>query len=314
MSDRFYCPDLTGDSATLDDAESHHAAHVMRVSAGDHVTLFDGMGTTAEACVSEVRRRTVRMNILKRTQHKKPPASVNITVAAAIPKGDRLKWMIEKLTEIGVDRFVPLTCERSVVDPRTTKLQKLTSTIVSASKQCGRNWLMQMTEPVSFPILLDISRDADEAVTVAHPATASCLQPNVADETQRQTLLIGPEGGFTESEIQLAENQKPRFLSWPEGILRTETAAVVFASLLINKEAQTACRCQQTVHQCSTVRYLDNRNLLLSIANFFNDICSPSVASPVADSKASNDVSLRVSAFTRSEINSRWASTTGPKV
>ena len=235
MSDRFYCPELTGDSATLDDAESHHAAHVMRVSAGDNVTLFNGMGMTADACVAEVGRRSVRLSILKCTQHEKPLASAYVTVAAAIPKGDRLKWMVEKLTEVGVDRFVPLICERSVVDPRTSKLQKLTATIVSASKQCGRNWLMQVTKPVTFSEVLDTSDKSDESITVAHPKSASRIPSDATIRPQRQTLLIGPEGGFTENEIELAERRKTRFLSWPEGILRTETAAIVFACLLINE-------------------------------------------------------------------------------
>ena len=128
MADRFFCDDLTSDKPCLSGTEAHHAVHVLRLKCGQSIQLFDGVGTVAEAVIEDIQRArviaraTATSFIQKDTQN-------SLTVAAVPPKGDRLKWMVEKLTELGVDTYVPLQTERSVVDPRKSKLDKLAATV-----------------------------------------------------------------------------------------------------------------------------------------------------------------------------------------
>ena len=227
MADRFYCSDLGGTQAVLLDAEAHHAAHVMRIATGQPVELFDGRGTSASAVVTRVGRREVTLEIVDRVEHTRPSEG-RLTVAACPPKGDRLKWMIEKLTEVGVDCYVPLISERTVVSPGRNKVEKLGATVVAAAKQSGRDWLMEIATPTAFPDLLDNIAGSDERLLIAHPGEKAGLPTGAAGNT---TLLIGPEGGFAEHEVDVAVARGAEPVSRPGPILRTETAAVAFAVL-----------------------------------------------------------------------------------
>ncbi len=236
MADRFFCPDLSGDFATLEHAEAHHALHVMRVKPGHTVTLFDGAGTVAVATVQKASRRDVYTQIVERSFHERRLTAA-VTIAAVPPKGDRPKWMVEKLTELGVDRFVPLQCERAVVDPRQSKLDKLSTTVISAAKQCGRAWLMDITEPVGFNDLLDRQTGGTERVLLAHPGARSFQLSSDGVPAYSTSILIGPEGGFTNDEVRKAEQCGVGLVSWGGPILRTETAAVAFATMALAAHA-----------------------------------------------------------------------------
>ena len=161
-----------------------------------------------------------------------------MVVAAAPPRGDRLKSMVEKLTELGVDEFIPLRTVRSVVDPRQSRLEKLRGTVLAAMKQCGRNRLMKIRETTELTVVLRNASTERQAVCIAHPGDVTG-NSTVADG--RDTLLlIGPEGGFTREEVLQATDYGATRVSWADGILRIETATVVFASLLMNQLRQLA--------------------------------------------------------------------------
>ena len=141
--------------------------------------------------------------------------------------------MVEKLTELGVDEFVPLRTVRSVVDPRQSKLDKLRTTVIGAMKQSGRNRLMKIHEVTEFSMALRIAGAQRQAISIAHPGDIS--GNTTLTERCDTLLLIGPEGGFTPEEILQASDYGAKRISWPEGILRIETATVVFAGLLISQ-------------------------------------------------------------------------------
>lgn len=229
MTDRYFCPDLSGQAAILSDSEAHHAIHVMRLKSGDRIELFDGAGTAASSIVTRVSRRDVEVAV-ESTRFSPPREQGGITVAAAPPKGDRLKWMIEKLTEIGVDRFVPLQTTRTVVDPRKSRLDKLQAAVVAASKQCRRNWLMQIESTQQFDTLLNSTTGR---IIMAHPAVSGDEDAKPFGADSDVTLLIGPEGGFTDEEVAAAGAHGVHMMPWPNTILRTETAAMVFATMAI---------------------------------------------------------------------------------
>ena len=228
MADRFFCEDLTSEKPCLSGTEAHHAIHVLRLKYGQAIELFDGVGTVAEAVIEEIQRDCVITRTTATSFVEKPTQNV-LTIAAVPPKGDRLKWMVEKLTELGVDTYIPLQTERSVVEPGKSKLNKLASTVTSAMKQCGRRWRMEIGKPQSLSALLQQCKESEDTVLLAHPG-GDAEPANI--ETNCRTLLIGPEGGFTESEVQLARAYDARQITWPDSILRIETAALAFAARL----------------------------------------------------------------------------------
>lgn len=231
MADRFFLQNLAANSVVLSGQEAHHALHVMRLKAGNPIQLFDGRGGSAEGIIRETSRADITIDIQTR-QQSETEQERQLIVAASPPKGDRLKWMVEKLTEVGVHRFIPLQTERSVVDPRKTKLDKLTQTVISACKQSGRNRLMDIDQPQTFADLMAAPPEGSQ-VFIAHPSTGE--NPNAKLTGRHSLVLVGPEGGFTVDEVSMALDNGAEAMAWPDGILRTDTAAIVFAALLTSR-------------------------------------------------------------------------------
>lgn len=235
MPPRAFCESLLPDTIALDDSEAHHLQHVLRLKPGDQVCLFDGCGTEADAVITRISRREVFCAVSDRRKTL-PTTFRRLTVLAAPPKADRLKWMIEKLTEIGVERLILLQTERTIVTPGESRIEKLRSSVVSACKQCRRNDLMQLSPLQSMTsVLADLHADRLQGeLWIAHPSTDPESRSIVMSPTvQPRLLLIGPEGGFTNDEFQAAVNAGARVAAWPNTVLRIETAAIVFAAQLL---------------------------------------------------------------------------------
>lgn len=214
-------------------AEAHHLLRVLRIGVGQSVVLFDGSGREAPADVTAVAENAVELAVHEPRAACTEPA-VELVLAVAVPKGDRFGWLVEKATELGVRRLVPLVTERSIVIPGPGKLEKMRRTIVEASKQCGRTRLMELAEPVDWPAFV-ASEFAAGPAWVAHPAGVS-IDFGAAPATGRVLAAVGPEGGFTEPEMELAARHGATLASLGPRILRIETAALALAALI------TACR------------------------------------------------------------------------
>ena len=232
-----YCESLQSDQITISDAEAHHLIHVLRFHVGSELTLFDGHGTEATAKVVSLTRRDLTCLILARTLHVRP-SRPDLIVIASPPKADRLKWMVEKLTEIGVDRLVLLNTSRTVTTPGETRLDKMHSTIIAACKQCRRPFFMELSPLKSINTVFDeLKSGTATSICIAHPG--ACVTPedacSPAEQTGPAAIMIGPEGGFTDDEVQRAITCGAVAVSWPNTILRIETAAVVFATLMMSR-------------------------------------------------------------------------------
>lgn len=229
MADRFYLPDLAqGGEVELSGSEAHHLLHVMRAGVGDRVELFDGIGHAVAAEIVSARKKSATLKIVERLDDDTTSDS-RLTLACAVPKGDRFGWLVEKATELGVDRLIPLETERSVVHPGDGKLDKMRQTVIAACKQSGRNWLMAIDERMTWSEFVERElRDA--TALVAHP-TGEPLGRVLANlpHNERVVAAIGPEGGFTDVEIELATRAGARIFSLGTSILRTETAAIAIA-------------------------------------------------------------------------------------
>jgi 16S rRNA (uracil1498-N3)-methyltransferase len=225
MSERFYVNSaLAPGEVQIEGTEAHHLARVCRLRPGDRVCLFNGDGREYPATVSQISRRAVVLEVF-------PPHSagreldIELHVAAPLPKGDRGQFLVEKLTELGVTHFVPLRTARSVVHPAEGKRDKLERAVIEASKQCGRNRLLEI-EPLSDWDSYCRRQDLPEARWLAHPGGTDRLEA-----CRRDTVLaVGPEGGFTLEEVEKARQNGWRLVDLGPTTLRIETAALALVA------------------------------------------------------------------------------------
>lgn len=234
MPDRFFSPGPWTETIQLDEAESHHLARVCRKQTGDAVELFNGRGESARAVVARIDKRAVDLTMVEVHAVESSP-SPRITLAVAPPKGDRLRWLIEKATELGVDRLIPLTTARSVVDPRGQKLAKLEQTVIAACKQSGRNRLMEIEQPLPLDRLKERIADPGRLL-VGSPAgkPAAGMLLHLSSEDHERVAVIGPEGGFTHEELDQLVASGALPISVSPHTLRVETAAIAFAGILVS--------------------------------------------------------------------------------
>jgi 16S rRNA (uracil1498-N3)-methyltransferase len=228
MSNRFFTPEsLAPGEFLLTGPEAHHLASVRRFTAGDRITLFNGDGNEYSAEVLSADRKRVLLNVLEGLPANRE-LPFELTIAAAMPKGDRGDFLIEKLVELGVSRFVPLLTERTIVQPKDSRLEKLNQAVIEASKQCGRNVLMRIEELTKWT---DYVKSATGWRGVLHPGPAHTRRDGPGGSS---VIAIGPEGGFTEEEVNLAEAAGWARLSLGPRVLRIETAAIAAAAMLSN--------------------------------------------------------------------------------
>ncbi len=228
MSERFLLPSPPRDGrATLEGDEARHLARVLRAKPGDEVTVFDGAGHAWRARVAAVARDTVGLEIVAALPAA-PAARVSLSIAVALPKGDRQKWLAEKLSELGVERLLPLVTERGVAEATDAARARLERAVIEACKQCGRDRLMAIDPP----------RTVAEAVAGAAPGTRLLLaDPRAAAPPATAAasvlVLVGPEGGFTAQEESAAVAAGAERILLAPHVLRVETAAVAAAARLV---------------------------------------------------------------------------------
>ena len=230
MTRRYFSEELPreGGIVSLNGDESAHAAQVMRAKVGDTIILFDGEGNEAAAEILSVgKRECVCRASAPETIDRE--SSLRLHLAVALPKPDRAKEMVERLTELGVDRLTPLHCARSQRPPSAGLLAKLPRIVVESCKQSGRNRLMKI-EPVStFADFVVLATEGGRFV--AHPDGASLRAPD--STCDRATVIVGPEGGLTEEEVALALQYDYLSVDLGPRILRIETAAAYIAARLL---------------------------------------------------------------------------------
>ncbi len=227
MSQRFYTSsDLRPGVVTLQGSEAHHLAHVCRFRPGDQLVLFNGNNREYVARVVRIDRRAVELEVVS---ERCPPSESRypLHIAAALPKGERADWMIEKLTELGVTTFTPLQTHRSIAIASSAKLERMRRLVIEASKQCGRNVLMEIREPKAWQDFC-VAATAEGQRWMAQPGGSPL---SVDQQPGPTTVAIGPEGGWAEEEVELARAAGWRCLDLGPRTLRVETAAMVCAAL-----------------------------------------------------------------------------------
>ncbi len=233
MSDRFYSTQpITSEQATLEGPEAHHLLHVMRASIGQEVTLFDGSGAEFTAQITKLNRSAIDLRVVERREINRE-LPFPLTVGIALPKGVRQKWLVEKLTELGVTTLVPLTTERGVAQPTAGALERLERSVIEAAKQCGRNRLMQIAPPQSWSEWTTANPAALRLIAHLSGEPFSRVACDALSQSLRPTqFAIGPEGGFTDAEIAAAIAAGWQTVNLGPRILRVETAAIALAAAL----------------------------------------------------------------------------------
>ncbi len=229
MGHRFFVEaPIRSDHATLIGSEAHHLQHVMRAEVGDEITLFDGSGKEFTARIDGIKRSHIDVTVTNIHEVNRE-ASRRIILGVTLPKGDRQRWLIEKLTELGVCQVIPMRSERSVVHPDQRSLKKLSRFVIEASKQCGRNELMRVSPMVNLPDFLT-SAPTTALRWIADPTGGTASM----GPTSRAAayLAVGPEGGFTMREQRAAEAAGWQTVSLGPRVLRVETACAVLATLV----------------------------------------------------------------------------------
>tara|TARA_R110002074_G_scaffold222406_2_gene393253 strand:+ start:1036 stop:1764 length:729 start_codon:yes stop_codon:yes gene_type:complete len=228
----FYDGSFDVDQLLLDGSEAHHLLHVLRMQAGDTVLVFNGTGAEAEGVISKISRKTVEVQVTAR-HAAQAKSQTPLILATAVPKGDRFRWLVEKAAELGVTKLVPLLTRRSSVDPGENRLKKLQQTIVSAAKQSGQIQLMELAEVQKWDEFLSEISQTECRLLIADPAGSGVDFFRSGEKRESPVvILIGPEGGFTPDELQSAQEKGAKSVRLSEGILRIETAAILFAGLI----------------------------------------------------------------------------------
>ncbi|HEV2973037.1 MAG TPA: 16S rRNA (uracil(1498)-N(3))-methyltransferase [Pirellulales bacterium] len=230
LPDRFFHPSLAGHgSISIEGTEAHHLIHVLRAKPGLEVILFDGSGAEFLARVERVERSTVRLAVVEsREVDRELPVSV--TLGVALPKGDRQRWLVEKATELGITRLTPLVTARGVAQPTRETLRRLERAVIEASKQCGRNRLMQIAVPVCWS---DFLLAAGSATKLFADPGGSALSIDLLSQFSAALeilLAIGPEGGLTDAEVDEAVGTGWQAVDLGRRILRIETAAIALVA------------------------------------------------------------------------------------
>ena len=224
----FYCPELQLNdvSVELDSSEAAHAVKARRLRHGDDVRLFNGNGVSALGHLSTVERRHVVVELDSFSQHEAPQFCLSIAVA--IPKGDRQKVLVDMLTQLGIFEIIPLCCDRSVTKFSKNTIEKWQRGAIEACKQSQNPWLPKFVNEASLDDLLK-----DSSRTLYYADASGANLKSFSNTSSNITLIIGPEGGFSPREFDLLEQACiPSFKVGPY-ILRTEAAAIAAASAFI---------------------------------------------------------------------------------
>ncbi|MCC6353644.1 MAG: 16S rRNA (uracil(1498)-N(3))-methyltransferase [Verrucomicrobiae bacterium] len=237
--DRFHLPDP--EATELAGAEAHHCLHVMRHGPGDRIAIFDGRGNEIMAEITSATKDRVAFKALSRQHTPKP--GYGLTLVQAMPKGRPMELIIQKATELGVSRIIPLMSERVVVhldDERVeSRLEKWRGIVIEAAKQCGQNWLPAIEPVRAAKEFFDAPPTAEIAAigslqggTVSFRALVSEFEAAHGRRPASAVMVVGPEGDFTPAELNAARRAGYRPVTLGPIVLRSDTAAIFSLSVL----------------------------------------------------------------------------------
>ncbi|MDP2761824.1 MAG: 16S rRNA (uracil(1498)-N(3))-methyltransferase [Sideroxyarcus sp.] len=227
---RFYCPPPlpSGAHCELPPEAAHHASRVLRLRIGDAVQIFDGMGNALDATLHAINGKRVSLGNLQ-TCMATAAGGLRIVLAQAMCSSEKMDWVVQKATELGAAEISPMQTQRSVAKLAPSRADKRAqhwhNVAVAACEQCGRNDLPQLHAPQAIQEWVSAQRGVSGSKFILLPGGAGGLQTQPRPQGSA-TLLIGPEGGFTADEANMAQQAGFVPILLGPRVLRTETAAI----------------------------------------------------------------------------------------
>jgi len=231
---RFYAPleKFNNSEITLNLEETRHLRDVLRLRESEKVQVFDGLGKEFLCEIETIGKKESVLKIIHEITSKSPESKLNLTLAVAILKGEKFDLVIQKAVELGATKFIPIITKRTGVKLKDAdkKLERWQRIILEASKQCGRAKLMEIESPTNFESLVKKS-DGENFVLFSerNGENFSAIKSSL-----NITAIIGSEGGWEDSEIELAQNNGVQIVTLGGRILRAETAVIAISALLQN--------------------------------------------------------------------------------
>jgi 16S rRNA (uracil1498-N3)-methyltransferase len=220
----FYVPNISGAEVVLDETESKHAVRVLRLQNGNQVQIIDGQGGFYEAEITDANQKKCRLSILKST-HEFGKKDFYLHIAIAPTKNnDRFEWFLEKATEIGIDEITPLLTSHS--ERKTINIERLGKILVSAMKQSLKAYLPKLNDLTSIKELITNTKTKNRYIAYCDDIQKTHLK-DLVEKGKDSLILIGPEGDFSQEEVNLAIENGFKVVSLGEARLRTETAGIV---------------------------------------------------------------------------------------
>ena len=220
----FYTPDINGLRYTLSEDESAHAVRVLRLKAGDEITLVDGRGGWYRAKIDDLHHKHCQIEVLEhRADYGKRPYRLHIGIAPT-KNIDRFEWFIEKATETGIDEITPLLCERS--ERKYVNVERLQRIVIAAMKQSQKAYLPQLNEMTTFCKWLETQNSGHGYIAHCNEGERQSLK-TAYQPGQNATIAIGPEGDFSIQEVAQAIACGFKGITMGASRLRTETAGIL---------------------------------------------------------------------------------------
>jgi 16S rRNA (uracil1498-N3)-methyltransferase len=236
---RVHVPILSVGRVTLDESQARHAVDVLRLATGTTVEVFDDAGrvATGELIIDDDEDVFVKVKQIEDRRGSEGSTRFEWTIAAAVPKGERADWMIEKLSELGTTAFIPLAAARSVVLPEgRNKRERWARIATESAKQSRRTGVMRVGELTGVDALLEsIAKSSDAAgwyFSTADAAPVSEATGALPAGVRSIVALIGPEGGWTPDELTRFAAAGLTAVVLTDTVLRVETAAVAAAAVI----------------------------------------------------------------------------------
>ncbi len=223
-----YAPEAEKDKEIAFTKDQIRHLNVLRLKEGEKIGVFDGKGHEFEIVYSEkVRSGKVRLD--REIKPREEP-KVKITLAMAVPKGARMDFLVEKVSEIGAFGIVPIICSRSVVKPREAKVDRLRKIAIEACAQSERSIVPTISEPIELGELLSTVKNYNHAF-ICHKTGQPLAK--AYSECATALVIVGPEGDFTPAELDAAKEAGCTLVSLGPTTLRTETAGITAVAQIV---------------------------------------------------------------------------------
>lgn len=221
------------DPIVIEGEEANHIVKVLRMNEGESLNVFDGEGNCADGVIDKIEGKNVFVNVKDRYPSQTEP-ELKITLFQGIPKNPKMDLIIQKATELGVTKVVPVSTKRIVAKiDKESKMERLRRIAFEAAKQCGRAYIPKVEEPVTYEKALLMMSECDAAIIPYECEKDGKIGDAVPKGIKTLGIMIGPEGGFEEYEVEAAEKIGAKRVTLGKRILRTETAGLIASALCL---------------------------------------------------------------------------------